>query len=288
MPNNWNYTVFKYGILLYLQFLSVLCCAQVQETNYTVQYDFVSITDTVTQTFGRTYPFLLINREGVSRFHSEARQYNDSMAVEWYNQHPQHVDPQTLDESINSAKAFLAGSADWRKSNPVDYSIEKNLVTNSGKIGLELSMPPQFFTQSLDFNWTIADQRDTISGLPCRKATINYNGRSWEAWYAPAIPISDGPYIFTNLPGLIVKVRDDRGWFTFTLTGVHLNLTNRFWKEDYFNPQALEIAQQDFVNANIRRIKNPNMQGVIADKSVELLQQIRANSKWKIHLLLEN
>ena len=57
--------------------------------------------------------------------------------------------------------------------------------------------------------WEIDDSStDTISGYPCRKATAEYGGRSWVAWYAPDIPLQFGPWKFTSLPGLILKVYD--------------------------------------------------------------------------------
>ncbi|WP_297063293.1 GLPGLI family protein, partial [uncultured Duncaniella sp.] len=35
-------------------------------------------------------------------------------------------------------------------------------------------------------------------------------GRNWTAWYTEEIPITDGPWKFGGLPGLILKVEDDK------------------------------------------------------------------------------
>ncbi|PDP55205.1 GLPGLI family protein, partial [Porphyromonas gingivalis] len=40
------------------------------------------------------------------------------------------------------------------------------------------------------------------------------------AWYAEDIALSDGPYIFRGLPGLIVAIGSDDGEYVFELNGM--------------------------------------------------------------------
>jgi hypothetical protein len=49
------------------------------------------------------------------------------------------------------------------------------------------------------------------------KATTSFAGRNYEAWFTPEIPISDGPYKFYGLPGLIFKICDKKNQHVFTL-----------------------------------------------------------------------
>lgn len=58
-------------------------------------------------------------------------------------------------------------------------------------------------------NWTLHNETDTILDQKCRKATCDFRGRHWTAWYAD-IPISDGPWMFSGLPGLILKLTDSK------------------------------------------------------------------------------
>ena len=64
-------------------------------------------------------------------------------------------------------------------------------------------------------DWAL--ERDTliVCGYTCKKATTTYFGRNYTAWYAPEIPISEGPWKFFGLPGLILKVEDDREHYSF-------------------------------------------------------------------------
>ena len=56
--------------------------------------------------------------------------------------------------------------------------------------------------------WEIVEDTMTILGYPCQKAACRWRGRTYSAWFTPEIPISEGPYKFVGLPGLILKVED--------------------------------------------------------------------------------
>ena len=58
------------------------------------------------------------------------------------------------------------------------------------------------------FDWKITGDTETVAGVHCQKASTVFGNRTWEAWFAPSIPVSDGPYKFYGLPGLIVKIND--------------------------------------------------------------------------------
>jgi GLPGLI family protein len=71
-----------------------------------------------------------------------------------------------------------------------------------------------------DFRWQLRNEYEEYHGYRCQKATTYYGGRHWEVWFAAEIPISDGPYKFAGLPGLILKARDTRSHYVFEL--VHI------------------------------------------------------------------
>ena len=99
-----------------------------------------------------------------------------------------------------------------------NYYIIKNY--SSTKINLFEHITPGYYnlSENLTFNWELIPKSDTtILNLKCKKATMNYFGRNYNAWYTPEIPIQDGPYKFKNLPGLIVKIEDSKQEHTFTL-----------------------------------------------------------------------
>lgn len=61
-----------------------------------------------------------------------------------------------------------------------------------------------------DFKWTIHDEvTDTVLGYPCKTAECQFRGRKWKAWFTEEIPLPYGPYKFSGLPGMIMKMIDN-------------------------------------------------------------------------------
>ncbi|MBD5379256.1 MAG: GLPGLI family protein [Bacteroides sp.] len=68
--------------------------------------------------------------------------------------------------------------------------------------------------------WTITDSVKTIIGYECFKATTDFKGRQWIAWFTPEIPISDGPWKLHGLPGLILEAYDISHDYEFDAKGI--------------------------------------------------------------------
>lgn len=103
------------------------------------------------------------------------------------------------------------------------YHIYKNYPT--GKITFTESSLSGFFKyqENLDaFNWKLTQDTATICGYLSQKATCEYGGRSWIAWFSTEIPFNDGPYKFNGLAGLIVKIYDTRNHYIFELTSIEV------------------------------------------------------------------
>jgi GLPGLI family protein len=67
-------------------------------------------------------------------------------------------------------------------------------------------------------NWVLKDNKEKFESFDCNIAIANnYLGRNWKAFYDPKYNIATGPYKFFNLPGLIVKVFDEKKHYVFTL-----------------------------------------------------------------------
>ncbi len=82
-----------------------------------------------------------------------------------------------------------------------------------------------------NFKWQILSESKEIQGYKCQKAQGEFRGRKYIAWFAPSIPISDGPWKFCGLPGLILAVEDTDKYFVFTCIDIKNNQSQpiRFW-----------------------------------------------------------
>lgn len=66
-------------------------------------------------------------------------------------------------------------------------------------------------------NCKLVDENKVINSITCKKAEVRYKGRDWTAWYSTEIPLPYGPYKFSGLPGLIVKITYKTGDYDFEL-----------------------------------------------------------------------
>lgn len=72
-------------------------------------------------------------------------------------------------------------------------------------------------------DWTMLNDTATIADYLCQKAVCSYRGRNFEAWFATDIPISNGPWKFGGLPGLILKVYDADKLYVFECTKIEIH-----------------------------------------------------------------
>lgn len=71
-----------------------------------------------------------------------------------------------------------------------------------------------------NFIWQITSETDTIHDYVCQKAICDFGGRTWEAWFTMEIPISDGPYKFCGLPGLIINIADTQDHYSYKFLSI--------------------------------------------------------------------
>ena len=83
------------------------------------------------------------------------------------------------------------------------------------------SGPVLKYTEDLKLmNWSIKNETKTINGYLCQRATSTYRGRNWNVWFTMQIPVSDGPWKFFGLPGLILQAEDEKGYYSFVCSGI--------------------------------------------------------------------
>lgn len=121
---------------------------------------------------------------------------------------------------------------------------EKNNITFLGSIS------KSYFkvNQTLNLNWEIEQNKDTIIlGYHCLSATVNFAGRNYIAWFSPDIPIKEGPYKFSGLPGLIIKIGDSKNQHVFILSG--FKKINSLYPLFYTKMNYIEVTNEGFNKA---------------------------------------
>lgn len=68
--------------------------------------------------------------------------------------------------------------------------------------------------------WTIDSDSCRILNYLCYKATTKFRGREYEVYFAPEIPVNEGPWKLYGLPGLILAAKTTDGIFSFRAIGI--------------------------------------------------------------------
>lgn len=75
------------------------------------------------------------------------------------------------------------------------------------------------YNETIKFDWKISNEKEKIGMYNAQKATVEFGGKKWTAWFSSELPFQDGPYKFSGLPGLIVKIEDEGKNYSWVLQG---------------------------------------------------------------------
>ena len=111
-------------------------------------------------------------------------------------------------------------------------------LTHTDQIGMDHLL----YSEPLPaIDWELEEGGRTILGYACRRARCTFRGRSYEAWYAPEIAVSAGPWKFGGLPGLILAIRDDSGVLDLEATGVEQRI------------EPIRMTERNYMKTNRRK-----------------------------------
>ncbi len=105
--------------------------------------------------------------------------------------------------------------------------------------------------------WNFSDEEtDSILGYDCRKATVEFAGRNYTAWFTAEIPLPFGPYKFGGLPGLIIKLEDDKRQFVWETVGFERDNTP-IVEYTYLDGNDKRCSAADVEKTLVRYFKSP-------------------------------
>ena len=149
-----------------------------------------------------------------------------------------------------------------------------------------VSLSPNYYVyETKDHqNWKILKDTKEIDGIKLQKATTNYGGRIWEAWFAPSIPLQEGPYKFKGLPGLIVELKDLKEQYIFMLfksKNLNYNYNTDYFLENLNASKPIKISEEAYKKLLLDNFINPLKDfgegGLIVEN--ENGEKVKANSR---------
>lgn len=110
----------------------------------------------------------------------------------------------------------------------------------------------------MKLNWVITDETKKNDTILLQKATLDFGGRNWVAWFNKNIPIAEGPYKFNKLPGLIFEINDAENSYSFQLTKIEkLTKSTKRYIENYSKLKI--ISWNDYNNIMLKTMSDPYM-----------------------------
>ena len=155
-------------------------------------------------------------RKRVASFLSKPTVYiliikNDESQYILANNVPDTKENQSIEDEISNNKVMKLGTS--------NTGLYKNHSTGSFMNEADIFGKKVIIKDSIiNFNWEITDETKTIGNFVCKKATAVYNNNKINAWFTDKIPVSEGPYIYGGLPGLIIEL--DNGPKIFAVTKI--------------------------------------------------------------------
>ena len=104
--------------------------------------------------------------------------------------------------------------------------------------------------------WTIEDDFRKILNYNCQKATGSFMGRQYIAWFTNDIPVSDGPWKFSGLPGLILEITDSKNEVSYKATEIFRNADSDV-NSVIHNDNSIKLSKKEYVELKIRFEENP-------------------------------
>ena len=190
-------------IILLLLFVNVF--AQNQRFVYEYQY----IPDSANLESKKTELMYLDVMPKFSKYYSGETFKNDSIAKE------------ILDKQMKATgKIENIPQSAASKSNTIKYTVIKDYAENKQLFITRMGRTKYNVSDNRHIQWSVHPEKNTIKGYNVQKATADFGGRKWTAWFCADIPVQDGPYKFRGLPGMILKIEDSKGSHSFTLAGI--------------------------------------------------------------------
>ena len=148
-----------------------------------------------------------------------------------------------------------------RNNSKVSFSVSKNYQKSETKLHTSINGDKYEILDGENINWTIITENSEIQGYKVQKATTDFLGRKWIAWFTNDIQIQDGPYKFKGLPGLILQISDEKNDHIFNFVGSkkinHLPSNSDFDEEKELTISATKFNQlwQDYLKDPAKKIK---------------------------------
>lgn len=236
-------------------------------------YEYQQDSSSIASKKGSDMVLLIGNQH--SLFTHSSTPLRDSLLLQYKNDDPNAAALKILPQLMGNRPSFFTS-----------YSICK--TSNSDQIDFYEKVAHSYLKISSinKFNWKLNTAKDTILlGLKCKMATTTLAGRCYNAWYTTEIPINDGPYKFKGLPGLIIKLHDNRNQHSFELTSIEQITYTKpilLQEENYLDVEMKDYikAKKADIEARIKKYADPQRLQVSPEELGKIEARLRNRNNF--------
>lgn len=141
--------------------------------------------------------------------------------------------------------------------------IKREINSNINKNYRQILLSPfnyYVFETTDPIKWNIQSETSKLGNFTIQKATTEFEGRKWTAWFSRDIPFQEGPYKFHGLPGLIVLLEDSNKNFIYTFSR-NYNLKKTYNTDSFleyrYNLKAMPITEKQWQKLNLDYYNDP-------------------------------
>ena len=211
-----------------------------------VKYELKFMPDTLERDKFKTQTMVLrMNTKGISVYQEYGKFRSDSVtAARTRNGKIKLSDTNEAIKYQTKARDNITIAKSWP---------EKHKILVRELMGLDGTF---YYTEDkTDFGWEVDfTQTKEIGGYTCHSAKGSYAGRDYQAWFTPEIPISDGPWLFCGLPGLILEVSSLDKEFLYTCMSIQAGTGPVSLRS---LDDAFKTTRERFLKAKERKKVNP-------------------------------
>ena len=131
---------------------------------------------------------------------------------------------------------------------------------NSFDIQNKISMNYYQYNKKISIKWELMEEKKKIGTYTVQKALGKYGGRNWIAWFTNEIPLPFGPYVFKDLPGLILEIYDDTDSYHFSFVeniNFETTLPTDQMLEKYLGRHKFVIKDTEWKQIQLNYYNNP-------------------------------
>ena len=245
----------KYSWIIFFILISSVVTAQkkLDVTNLECQYQYVHMQDTLKKILDEDDRLVLLLGNKVSKCYSS---YSMQVDERYENPNRRKIIDAEIMEFLKTKKQPL--------HKRMKAYVYKNFPEGKMTVTDGLSLQDYIYVDSLNnINWTMADSTKTILNYTVQMATCDYRGHHWTAWFAPDVPVSDGPWKLHGLPGLIMEAYDTNAYHHFTIVGIRKVIDMPIvMSKTYVGTNKFEkVKRKDFLKMQRQYLEN--MSGII-------------------------